>query len=226
MLWQSIVVWRGPRSSVGKGRLPGLILGPILCPILGLMAGVSSSPAQAAWGPPYMERSVATPPSQDWLKDVPERPGAAKRKVAVFVIQGDDVYQPVRAAVVRALRRQGLDVTATLQPVDSPAQYREMSSALKVAAYIDGDVTGEGARQSVHIRVRSGVTGQHVAAASFSGPTPKIAGVITRTLWTRVGRATMRACSSAAHSHRREREPLRIEAGTPLDDASISARGT
>ena len=218
MPWLGKFVRCVPRRSVA--RRVSLIL------TLGLAAGLFSHPAGAAWGPPYQQRSLAAPPSQDWLKDAPERPGAAKHKVAVFVIQGDDVYQPVRAAVVRALRRQGLTVTATLQPVDSPAQYREMSSTLKVGAYVEGDVTGEGARQSVHIRVRSGVTGQHVAAASFSGPTPKIAGVITRTLWTRVGRATMRACSSAAHSHRREREPLRIEAGTPLDDASISARGT
>jgi len=194
--------------------------------LLGLLTIFSSFPAAAAWGPLYLEHSVASPPSQDWLKDVPERPGASKRKVAVFVIQGDDVYQPVRAAVVRALRRQGLNVTATLQPVDSPAQYREMSSTLKVGAYVDGDVTGEGPRQSVHIRVRSGVTGQNVAAVNFSGPTSKIVGAITRTLWTRVGPATVRACSGAARSHRHEREPLRIEAGTPLDDDSIGVRGT
>jgi len=200
--------------------------------VVGLVVAVisiatTSGAAQAAWWPlPYARRAAPMPPDQTWLNDVPPRSGASKPKVAVFVIQGDDVYQPVRAAVVQSLRRKGLDVTATLRPVDSPAQYREMSSTLKVAAYVDGEVTGEGAHHNAHIRVRSGVTGQSVAVANFSGPTPKIVGGITRSLWNKVGSATMRACSGTAHSHRREREPLRIEAGTPLDDASIASPGT
>jgi hypothetical protein len=211
-------IWNTGRSSRIMGLVPGLIVG--------LMLGAASR-AEAAWGPPYAEPHVAPlPPDQGWLKDVPEHPGAAKPKVAVFVIQGDDVYQPVRAAVVRSLRRKGLNVTATLQPVDSPAQYREMTSTLKVAAYVDGEVIGEGAQQTVHIRIRSGVTGQHVVAANFAGPTPKVVSAITRTLWNKVGPATMRACSSAAHSHRHEREPMHIEAGSPLDEVSLSTPGT
>jgi len=158
------------------------------------------------------------------LKDVPERPGASKHKVAVFVIPGDDVYQPMRAAVVKALRKKGINVTATLQPVDSAVQYREMSTALKVGAYVDGEVTGEGAHQTLHLRVRSGATGQHVASVNLTGPTPKIVGAITRTLWNRVGSATIHACSSTSHAHPRDREPMRIEAGTPVDDVSIAAR--
>jgi hypothetical protein len=199
--------------------------------LVGVISGAASSRAEAAWGPPYLgSRFVVRPqlpPDQTWLKDVPERPGAApKRKVAVFVFKGDDVYEPVRAAVVRVLRRRGLNVTATLEPVDSAAQFREMSSALNVAVYVDGELTGEGARQCAHIRLRSGVTGQHIAAANFSGPTPKIVGDVVRTLWTRVGPATMRACSSAAHTHRHERAPLRIEAGTPLEDTPPVPQGT
>jgi len=219
MLWNSISFevdrcW----SRAAKGW--GLSL------LVVLSCGAASSRAEAAWGPPpYAEPHVApSPPDQTWLKDVPDGPGAAKHKVAVFVFPGDDVYQPVRAAVVRALRRKGLNVTATLQPVDSAVQYREMSSALKVGAFVDGEVTGEGAHQSVHIRVRSGVTGQHVAAVNLSGPTPKVVAAITRTFWNRVGSATMRACASASRPHPRVREPLRIEAGTSVDDVSIAAR--
>ena len=48
---------------------------------------------------------------------MPGSPGArARGKVAVFIFNGDDVYQPVRAEVVRVLRRRGLNVTATLRP--------------------------------------------------------------------------------------------------------------
>jgi len=196
--------------------------------VVALIAGMVSLRVEAAWGPPpYAEPHAApSPPDQTWLKDPTERPGAVKRKVAVFVFQGDDVYQPMRAAAVRALRRRGLSVTATLQPVDSPAQYREMSSTLKVGAYVDGEVTGEGARQNLRIRVRSGVTGQYIASVTLSGPTPKVVGTITRTLWNRVGPAITRACAGAARSHRLEREPLRIEAGSALEEASIGPPGT
>jgi hypothetical protein len=196
--------------------------------LVGAVLGGAASPAKAAWGVLDIRRPkvVHAPPDQSWLRDVPERSGAhSKGRVAVFVFAGDDVYQPVRAAVVRTLRRKGLNVTATLQPVDSAAQYREMSSALNVAVYVDGDMSGEGTRQSAHIRLRSGVTGQHIATANFSGPTQKIAEAVGHSLWSRVGPATMRACSSAAkpHRHDRGREPLRIEAGSPLEDGPIAA---
>jgi len=221
------VAWRA-LSSGGERRVSRARARLMLGLLAGVVAAAASSPAHAAWWPfSYVAPPPARlPPDQSWLNDVPARSGAAKPKVAVFVLQGDDVYQPVRAAVVQALRRKGLDVTATLRPVDSPAQFREMSSTLKVAAYVDGEVTGEGARHSARIRIRSGATGQNVAVANFSGSTPKIVGAINRGLWNKVGPATMRACSATAHSHRREREPLRIEAGTALDDASSATPGT
>jgi hypothetical protein len=151
--------------------------------------------------------------------DVPERPGAhSKPKVAVFVFKGDDVYQPVRAAVVRVLRRKHLNVTTTLRPVDSASQYRDLSSTLNVAVYIDAEISGEGPRQSALLHLTSGVTGHHLTSARFTGPTQAIVEAVGKTLWTRVGPAIQRACSSASRPRRLEREPLHIEAGTPLEN--------
>ena len=167
------------------------------------------------------------PPDQSWMMDVPERSGAhSKGKVAVFVFKGDDIYEPVRAAVVRALRSKGLNVTATLRPVDSAAQFREMSYALNLAVYVEGELVGEGAHQSASIRLRSGLTGQRIASARFSGATPKIVGEVGRTLWSRVGSTITHACSSASRPRRREREPMHIEAGTPTDNTPIASEGT
>src|SRR5512140_3088544 len=121
-----IPTWATSRLSTGlstrsKGWIAAALMG----------AGLTSTPApaEAAWGVPCPLPQVrSAPPDQSWLKDVPEKPGARSRgKVAVFVFKGDDVYEPVRAAVVRTLRKQGLNVTATLRSVDSPKQYREMS---------------------------------------------------------------------------------------------------
>jgi len=180
---------------------------------------VTASPAEAAWGVPCMLPQIhSAPPDQSWLKDVPEKPGAGARgKLAVFAFKGDDVFEPVRAAVVRTLRKERLNVTAALRPADTPAQYREMSYSSSLAVFIDGEVTGEGPRQTVLIRLRSGVTGQYFASAKFSGSTQAIVGAIGAALWGRVGSAVVRTCASAAKPRRRESAPMYIEAGSPLD---------
>jgi hypothetical protein len=196
--------------------------------VAGLVVVFGSARAEAAWGTSYVWRPPARlgPPDQSWLMDVPEKAGGRSRgKVAVFAIRGDEYYQPVRAAVVKTLRRRGLSVTASLRPVDSAAQFRELSQTLNLAVYVDGEMRGEGARQSVVIRLRSGVSNQTIASARFSGPTPKIVGDVGRTLWTKVGPSVTRACTSAAKPRKREREPLRIDAGSS-DDTPIAVQGS
>jgi hypothetical protein len=179
--------------------------------------GGLAAPAEAAWGLPYPLPQVhSAPPDQSWLREVPENPGA-RGKVAVFVFKGDDVFEPVRAAVVRTLRKQQLNVTATLRPADSPAQYREMSCSSNLAVFIEGEVTGQGTRQTAVIRLRSGVTGQYFASARFTGTASAVVGAIGVALWPRVGSAIMRTCSSVAKPRHRESEPMYIDAGSPLD---------
>jgi hypothetical protein len=210
-------MWRPSTPSWGSRVSPGRA-GLGVAAVVGVLLG-SAPVAQAMWGILYLPPPKEAP-DQSWLKDVPERPGAHSRgKVAVFVFNGDDVYQPVRAAVVRVLRRRGLNVTTTLRPVDSAAEFREMSVTLNLAVYVEGEMSGEGARQRAAIHLYSGVTGHRMASASFSGRTQEIVGAIGKTFWTRVGPSIMRARTSASRPRRLEREPLRIEAGTPLDPA-------
>ena len=185
---------------------------------------------EAAWIVPSLPRPPivhrAPPLDQSWREDIPDKPGArAKSKVAVFPFHGDDRYEPLRAAVVRLLRRRGLNVTANLRPVDTVEQFREMSYTLNLAAYVEGDLIGEGPRQRARIRLRSGVTGQSIASASFSGPAPKIIADLNRTLWQRLGPSVSRACTHAARPRRRERDPLLIDAGTPLDNTPTTTSG-
>jgi hypothetical protein len=167
-------------------------------------------PAQATWGT-WQRVARPTPPDQSWLQDLPEKPG--RGKVAVFEFRGDDVYQPVRAAIVRILRRHGLNVTVTLRKAESAVEYREMSQHLNLAAYVDGEMTGEGAKQSMLINLYSGLTGHRMSAMRFSGSTDKIVDDINHRFWTRVGPAITRARTATAHPRRQEREPLRIDAG-------------
>ena len=191
---------------------------------LAVAFGMVAAPATAlAWGVSYWQlpKPVHKAPDQSWLQDVPERRGHGK--VAVFAFQGDDVYQPVREAVVNLLRRRGLNVTASLRPVDSASQYRELSQTLNLAVYIDGEVTGDGDHQTAVIRLRSGVSGQRIGSARFTGPTKKIVADLRGKLWTRVGPTVTRACAGVSKPRQQEREPLRIEAGSSVDDDTEDA---
>lgn len=183
--------------------------------------------AQALWGPAFIPRQGVRlrPPDQSWLQDAPAKSGgSAKGKVAVFPFEGDDVYEPMRAEAVRLLRQKGLTVMASLRPVDSTAQLREMSATLGLGAILEGDVRGEGAHQTAHVRVRSGVSGQTIATATFTGSTVQIAAAIKRGLWSRVGSSIRHSCAGSGRPRRLDKEPLRIDAGEPMDNA-VAAGG-
>ena len=169
--------------------------------------------ARATWGTLALRPPPRTPPEQTWLRDLPEHPGARTHgKVAVFEIRGDDVYQPVREAVVRLLRRRGYTVTVTLRPVESAVEFRAMSEQTNMAVYIAGEVKGEGARQSATLHLYSGLSGHRMASLGYSGPTAKIVDDVEHKFWKSVGPAITRACSAVSKPRRREHEPLRIDA--------------
>jgi hypothetical protein len=152
------------------------------------------------------------------MKDVPERPGAKSRgKVAVFEFKDDDVFEQTRGAVVRALRKQGLTVFATLRPSDTPSQYRAVSYASGIALFIDGEVSATGSTRTVQLRLRSGVSGQYISGTKLRSASATLVGTIERSLWTKVGPATVRACASAAKPRKRGFTPMYIEASSPLD---------
>src|SRR5947199_9195334 len=129
--------------------------------------GAMSRPAQAAWVVPFLRPAPIvrpTLPDQSWMDDLPEKPGThAKGKIAVFAFKGEDVNEPVRAAVVKLLRSKGLNVTASLRPVDSAAQFREMSYTLNLGAFVEGEITGDGPHQTAMIHLLIGVSSNTIA---------------------------------------------------------------
>jgi hypothetical protein len=201
-----------------------VLVGAIFWAVLGAM----SRPAEAAWVVPFVKPAPIVrpaPPDQSWMDDLPEKPGThAKGKVAVFAFKGDDVYEPIRAAVVKMLRSKGLKVTASLRPVDSAAQFREMSYTLNLGAFVEGEIIGDGPRQTAVIHLRSGMSGKRIATTKLSGATPEIVGTVGHKVWPALGGAVMRSCSSAARPRQREREPLRIEAGSASDGTVAADR--
>jgi hypothetical protein len=147
----------------------------------------------------------------------PEPLPPPKGKVAVLAFEGDGA-NPLRARVVRLLRAKGLKVITTLRPVDTPEQYREMADTLVLVAFLDGEASEDGDQASVTVHVRSGVSGLRIASATLAGERRKLPATIDKELWSQLAPPLSRVCTDAAKPHKREREPMRIEAGTPLDN--------
>jgi len=129
-----------------------------------------------------------------------------------------DGANPLRARVVRLLRAKGLKVITSLRPVDTPEQYREMADTLVLVAFLDGEASEDGDQASVTVNVRSGVSGLRVASATLAGERRKLPATIDKELWAQLAPPLSRVCVDAAKPRKREREPMRIEAGTPLDN--------
>src|SRR5581483_4946069 len=149
-----------------------------------------------------------------------------KGKVAVLAFDGDGA-NPLRTRIVRLLRAKGLKVITNLRPVDTPEQYREMADTLVVVAFLDGEASEDGDEASVTVHVRSGVSGLRVASATLAGERRKLPATIDKELWAQLAPPLSRVCTDAAKPRKREREPMRIEAGTPLNnDAADRPEGT
>ena len=145
----------------------------------------------------------------------------AGSKVAVFAFTGDD-GEPVRRQVMRLLKSKGMKILPNLRAVDSAEQYREMSVTLNLVAYVDGEVTIEGNDGSATIYVRNGATGMRTASATFAADRHQLPASMGKELWDRIGPALGQACTDAAKPRKSGREPMRINAGTPLTDADTA----
>ncbi len=153
-----------------------------------------------------------------------EADAVAAGKAAVFAFEGDE-SEPLRREVVRLLRANGMRVQTDLRPTDTAEQFRDMAAALNLAVYVHGRVKDSpGGHAAVRITIRSGVTGRTIAAASFEGQRRELGALVEEGLWRRVRRPLAQACI-AARRPRHHNAPMRIEAGTPIEDAPRWSQG-
>jgi hypothetical protein len=138
-------------------------------------------------------------------------------KIAVFPVRYDE-DDGFSAQFVRILKAHGLEVATDVRRVDTSEQFRELSTALGFAAYVDGEYTDNGPRSRLTIQVRNGYTGRKVAAVTFRESNLHMRTEVEDKLWTKIGPSLARACADASKPRKRDRDPLMIEAGTPLAD--------
>jgi len=140
----------------------------------------------------------------------------AEGKIAVLTFQGQDTYS-VRDHVMKALTDRGIKVEATIPPVDTTEQYRDMGAVMNLAAYVHGHVKELPADHAVAtIIIRSGVTGKKLTTATFTGYRRGLPEDVEEKLWQRLGATFTRACVEATKPRPHHNKPMVIEAGTPL----------
>ena len=205
---------RRPRSLVASASLALMLLAPA--------AGASSKAKHDPKSKPK-KSAAATPASKGKCPLLPVAadppvPIPPHSKVALFPLDGPNAAAAQRS-IVSALRAKGIEVNTHIRPLfDTPEQFRETSVALNLAAYIDGDTAVDGDQASATIRVRSGITGLPVASTTFAGDKRAVATDLAKHLWDRLGTELAHACAAAAQPRKAERPPLRIEAGTPIEN--------
>lgn len=167
--------------------------------------------AHAAKKPSAKTKGCPAPKEEPPVAVVP----VAGAKVALLEFTGDDA-ESVRRQVQHVLRGKGMKPMTGLRPVDSPEQFREMSVTLNLVAYVDAEVAVDGTSASATIFVRNGTTGMRTAATTFVGERRQLGAAIAKELWERIGPAMSDAVADAAKPHKGVREPMRVNAGSPL----------
>jgi hypothetical protein len=185
-----------------------------------LAAGLLAAIATAAFSAPAHARGAAKAKAKATHGRKAPRSKITQNqdgKVAVFPIRYDD-DNAFSAQIHRLLRARGLEVATDVHRVDTAEQFRELSTALGFAAYVDGEYNEGPAKSRLTIVVRNGYTGKKVAVTTFKETALHLRAEVEDNLWTKIGPAIARACADASKPRKRDRSPLVIEAGTPLAD--------
>jgi hypothetical protein len=93
-----------------------------------------------------------------------------------------------------------------------------MADTLNLAAFVDGETSEDGDQASVTVHLRSGISGLRIASATLAGARRTLPSDVDKSLWPQLGPPLVKVCVEAAKPRKREREPMRIEAGTPLEN--------
>ena len=140
-------------------------------------------------------------------------------KVATFAFT-NDAGEAVRKQVHHVLKSKGLKVDMSLRPLfDNAEQFRDTATQLALVGYIDGEVESDRAGGSATIFFRDASTGLRSWSFTFTADRRQLPAAVGKQLWEQLLPALGRASAALAASPRKlEREPLRIDAGTPLPD--------
>ncbi len=149
-----------------------------------------------------------------------EAAAVADSRIALLEFRGDDVDR-IRAQVIKVLRSKVREVSTNLKSPDTAEQYRDMGAALNLALYIHGRLKDTGKDTAVlTLELRSGVNGRKLTTVRLTGSRRKIYADAEDELWKKIEKPFGHACLEATKAVRHHNAPMRIEAGTPIEDSS------
>jgi len=200
-------------------RYPGVLAAALVATATATFAVAGPTPAQARGAgrrPAHAAKSSthAAKRAAPRGKILPNQEG----KVVLLPLRDDDDHS-FTSQIERLLRAHGVDVATDVRGVDTPEQFRELATHLGIAAFVDGNLKErEGAAISkVSVQVRSGYTGRRLTLVTFRETKLHLRAELEDKLWTKVGPAIARACADAAKPRKRDRDPMVIQAGVPLN---------
>ncbi|HEX7500808.1 MAG TPA: hypothetical protein VF524_10970 [Polyangia bacterium] len=149
-----------------------------------------------------------------------EAEAVAGSKIALFAFRGDNTEQ-IRAQVIKVLKTKVREISTNLKSPDTTEQFRDMGAALDLALYVHGQVKDKGKDMAVlTIDLRSGVSGRKLKTVKLTGNRRKLYADAEDELWQKIEKPFGRACLEATKAVRHHNAPMRIEAGTPIEDSS------
>jgi hypothetical protein len=141
-------------------------------------------------------------------------------KIALLAFHGDNTEQ-IRAQVIKVLKPKVREISTNLKSPDTTEQFRDMGAALDLALYVHGQIKDTGKDMAVlTIDLRSGVSGRKLTTVKLTGNRRKLYADAEDELWHKIEKPFGRACLEATKAVRHHNAPMRIEAGTPVEDSS------
>jgi hypothetical protein len=190
--------------------------------LVALLAGVASvvqaAPRRGAGKSHARGGAKARASAETHARD--EAGAVADSRIALLEFRGDDVER-IRGQVIKVLRSKVREVSTNLKSPDTAEQYRDMGAALNLALYIHGRLKDTGKDMAVlTLELRSGVNGRKLTTVRLTGSRRKIYADAEDELWKKLEKPFGRACLEATRAVRHHNAPMRIEAGTPIEDSS------
>jgi NADPH:quinone reductase-like Zn-dependent oxidoreductase len=139
-------------------------------------------------------------------------------KVVLLPLRDDDDHS-FTSQIERLLRAHGVDVATDVRGVDTAEQFRELATHLGIAAFVEGTLKEKegNAISKVTVQVRSGYTGRRLTLVTFRETKLHLRAEMEDKLWAKVGPAIAHACVDSAKPRKRDRDPMMIQAGIPLN---------
>jgi hypothetical protein len=115
-------------------------------------------------------------------------------RVAIQPFNGPDPEsRAVRQQVARIVARHGFRVLTSIPPVSGTGQYPQIARDRGLQAFVVADVTTRGNRLAVTFLIWQGVDGSVVGRWETAAGKPKLARILAKEFWKRLGPAITRS---------------------------------